>query len=338
MKLLLLIATIFISIGSGFCQNYFEGKVVYKHTMKGFGNSNITEEIYYRKDGSYASEYKEQSMKVLYLADKNTLYTIHKINGKTMIMFDSTFLESIGNTNCVYLVLDSVEERECLRVRSTVKSGKLETNTTSWIDTSINVFNIVSPTKRGLDIKAISFTSHLNMNVQEVKKIVSIKESPVSDTLFELPTDGKIKWIDVAKMKNIKKNDSTTINKLVKELNWVMNEGDDVKTKYIMETSDNTFENDIKTGIIIVDFWAKWCIPCQSLTPKMEIIGKKYADKIKILKVDVDKCPITSKKYDAKFIPLVIILKDGEEIGRLMGADLQNSETVICEKINEIIQ
>ena len=94
MKLILTIAAIFIG-NSVFCQNCFEGKVVYNHIMKGIGNSNTTEEVYYRKDGSFVSIHKEQSMKMIYRADNGTIYNIHKLNGKIVIMFDLSYIMPI---------------------------------------------------------------------------------------------------------------------------------------------------------------------------------------------------------------------------------------------------
>lgn len=334
MKLILTIAAIFIG-NSVFCQNCFEGKVVYNHIMKGIGNSNTTEEVYYRKDGSFVSIHKEQSMKMIYRADNGTIYNIHKLNGKIVIMFDSTYSKNINNTSYVYLDADTVEERICLKARQTINSGKMKVNITSWIDTSINVFNIASPTKRGLDIKAVTSAARLNVNMQGIKKFVSIEEMPVNDTLFELPSEEKIKWIDMLKKKN---SDNISVDSVVKEYSWVLDNNSEIQTKYIVETSESSFEQDVESGIALVDFWARWCIPCQSLTPKMEVIAQKYGNEIKVLKVDVDKCKLLAKKYNVQYIPVVIIMKNGKEIGRLVGADLQNTESIIWDKINSIIK
>ena len=89
---------------------------------------------------------------------------------------------------------------------------------------------------------------------------------------------------------------------------------------------------------VLVDFWATWCAPCQVLTPKMEAIAQKHADEVKVLKLDVDKCKSLAKEYKAEFIPMVVVMKDGKEIGRLVGADFQNTEEVIWQKIKEIIK
>lgn len=332
MKLVIMIASIFMT-SSVFCQNYFEGKVVYNHIMKGIGKSNTTEEVYYRKDGSFVSIHKEQSMKMIYRADNGTIYNVHMLNGKTVVMFDSTYSENISNINCVYLYTDTIEERVCLKARQTINSGKMKINTTSWVDTSINVFNIASPTKKGLDIKAISSVARLNINMQGVKKIVSIEEMPINDTLFVLPSEGKIKWIDMAKKKN---SNNSLSDSLIKEFSWLMEENSDFITKYMIETSESSFEQDIERGMVLVDFWARWCVPCQLLTTKMEMIAQKHSNEVKVLKVDVDKCKSLAKKYNVQFIPLVIVMKDGKEIGRLVGGDLQNAETVIWDKINAI--
>ena len=70
----------------------------------------------------------------------------------------------------------------------------------------------------------------------------------------------------------------------------------------------------------------------------MELVAQKHLNELKVLKVDVDKCKSLARKYDAKFIPMVVVMKDGKEIGRLVGADFQNTDELIWEKINSIIK
>ena len=106
----------------------------------------------------------------------------------------------------------------------------------------------------------------------------------------------------------------------------------------MVETSEGTFRSDIESGEVLVDFWATWCAPCQVLTPKMEAIAQKHAAEVKVLKLDVDKCKSLAKEYKAEFIPMVVVMKDGKEIGRLVGADFQNTEEVIWQKIKAIIK
>ena len=83
--------------------------------------------------------------------------------------------------------------------------------------------------------------------------------------------------------------------------------------KYL-EENDN-FEDLIKEGIYIVDFYAQWCGPCKMLSPILEGIE----DKINIIKVDIDKFPLLANKYKILSIPTLIFFINGEEAEKRVG-------------------
>lgn len=64
-------------------------------------------------------------------------------------------------------------------------------------------------------------------------------------------------------------------------------------------------------GLVLVDFWATWCGPCQMLAPVLEEIGNENKD-LKIVKVDVDAESETASQYNVTSIPTVLIFKDGQ--------------------------
>jgi thioredoxin 1 len=63
--------------------------------------------------------------------------------------------------------------------------------------------------------------------------------------------------------------------------------------------TDATFEQDVLKSkkTIVVDFWAEWCGPCRAVDPILEQIGVEYAEKIDIVKLNVDENPQTAMKY-----------------------------------------
>lgn len=91
------------------------------------------------------------------------------------------------------------------------------------------------------------------------------------------------------------------------------------------------YEEEIKEGIVLVDFFANWCGPCKMIAPILEELITKNKD-IKILKVDVDKEQELSMKYGVMAIPTLLLYKDGEKVNERQGfATLDELEEMINE-------
>ena len=71
---------------------------------------------------------------------------------------------------------------------------------------------------------------------------------------------------------------------------------------------------------VLVDFWAPWCGPCRALGPVLEQLADEQAGRIKVVKVNTDENRSLAVRFDASSIPLLVVLRDGEEQARIVGA------------------
>ena len=72
--------------------------------------------------------------------------------------------------------------------------------------------------------------------------------------------------------------------------------------------------------IVLVDFWAEWCGPCRMVSPILDEIGEEYADKLEIVKVNVDEEPHLAAEYQITGIPAMKVFQNGKIIREMVGA------------------
>ena len=71
---------------------------------------------------------------------------------------------------------------------------------------------------------------------------------------------------------------------------------------------------------VLVDLWAPWCGPCRAVAPGVEQAARKLAGRLKVVKVNVDKAPAVASRFDARSIPMLLILDHGKLKDRQVGA------------------
>lgn len=87
----------------------------------------------------------------------------------------------------------------------------------------------------------------------------------------------------------------------------------------VKKITEKEFLQETEKGVAVVDFSAAWCGPCQMMAPVLEQLSEEMADKASFFNVDVDENMNLSAKYMITNIPALLILKDGQKQGMLVG-------------------
>jgi thioredoxin 2 len=91
---------------------------------------------------------------------------------------------------------------------------------------------------------------------------------------------------------------------------------------WLTESGEDDFSTVVEKSSlpVLVDFWAPWCGPCRMVSPALEQIAKERAGRLKLVKVNTDDAPNLSQRFGIRGIPTLVILAQGKEIGRSVGA------------------
>jgi thioredoxin 2 len=86
--------------------------------------------------------------------------------------------------------------------------------------------------------------------------------------------------------------------------------------------TDATFSAEVERSPlpVLLDLWAPWCGPCQMISPIVEELAKEMAGRIRVAKLNVDDNPATARRFGIHSIPALLVLKSGQEIDRIVGA------------------
>ena len=92
-----------------------------------------------------------------------------------------------------------------------------------------------------------------------------------------------------------------------------------VNNDIVPELTKRGFDKYIKEGLVLVDFFAEWCMPCVMMGPIVDELAEKFKGRIKVGKINLEENSDLAQKYDVSSIPNFILFKDGKVVEQLMG-------------------
>jgi thioredoxin 1 len=102
----------------------------------------------------------------------------------------------------------------------------------------------------------------------------------------------------------------------------------------IQQLSDTNFQAQVKNGVVLVDFWASWCMPCKMMAPVLNETAEGIGSTAKIAKLDVDANHESSAKYGVRSIPTLILFKNGKEVNRFVGV---KTKDFLLKEISKVV-
>ena len=120
---------------------------------------------------------------------------------------------------------------------------------------------------------------------------------------------------------------------IIRSYNKMKNAPAVADSELIEHLTAQNFAHKTKNGIVLVDFWADWCMPCKMMAPILNDVAQATDGTASIYKLNVDEQQQVAARYGIRNIPTMILFKDGKEVERIIGV---KPKDYIISSINKV--
>ncbi len=100
----------------------------------------------------------------------------------------------------------------------------------------------------------------------------------------------------------------------------------------ILTLTKQNFSAEIKNKVVLIDFWAEWCMPCRMMAPVLNELAEALPINMKVGKVNIEIYKDMAQQFNVMSIPTMILFKNGKEIKRFVGV---KSKDFLLSKMND---
>jgi len=104
----------------------------------------------------------------------------------------------------------------------------------------------------------------------------------------------------------------------------------------VLAVRDDSFDTEVLKASkpVLVDFSATWCGPCKKLEPIVHEVAAEFADRVKVVKVDVDHAPSTAARFGVLSVPTLLLFRDGQVKDQHVGV---LSKQALADKLQKVL-